>query len=370
MSNKPVLGNTLDYYNDDMSRRAVGKLFDDLDELVEESKLSPSEDKFTDTSSIVSGYADVFSKIKGHLEPEPAHEPEPVPAEFPRDPAMERAIERAAEMAIGQPESEAETALPPRGRTFVDGAYDMGMYRRGNSFINNEEYEELIRPQKRMHNAEHSIEDDPEPAIIHRTPLKGSSPKGSSPTPPRYRPTQSDSDKYLERAQVQRDQNEMKSAANAYHRSRVLRPYIMGLFVIMMMAMMLMLFRIIALDDRVKKAEAGQEEMLQTMESYMPMQLENASLKEEIVKLEMENERLQASQASAGPPEPGASDQPALPSDGIEFPTEYIVADGDNLSKISNKFYGSPVHYPKIKEANGMTSDAVTPGQRLIIPEL
>ena len=49
----------------------------------------------------------------------------------------------------------------------------------------------------------------------------------------------------------------------------------------------------------------------------------------------------------------------------------YVVKSGDNLSKISNEFYGTPNKYPQIFEANKpmLTSpDKIYPGQVLRIP--
>ena len=49
----------------------------------------------------------------------------------------------------------------------------------------------------------------------------------------------------------------------------------------------------------------------------------------------------------------------------------YTVADGDNLSKISKLFYGSPNHYQKIAEANGIDNpDKIKVGQELKLPVL
>ncbi|MDR3092280.1 MAG: LysM peptidoglycan-binding domain-containing protein [Clostridiales bacterium] len=46
----------------------------------------------------------------------------------------------------------------------------------------------------------------------------------------------------------------------------------------------------------------------------------------------------------------------------------YTVAQGDTLSKISSKFYGTSGKYQDIMTANGLTSDVVQPGQTLVIP--
>jgi hypothetical protein len=49
----------------------------------------------------------------------------------------------------------------------------------------------------------------------------------------------------------------------------------------------------------------------------------------------------------------------------------YTVKSGDNLSKISARFYGSPNHYPKIAEASNISNpDKIQVGQQITIPVL
>jgi nucleoid-associated protein YgaU len=49
--------------------------------------------------------------------------------------------------------------------------------------------------------------------------------------------------------------------------------------------------------------------------------------------------------------------------------TLYEVKSGDNLSKISKSFYGSPNEYSKIASANGISDpDKIQVGQKLKIP--
>lgn len=48
--------------------------------------------------------------------------------------------------------------------------------------------------------------------------------------------------------------------------------------------------------------------------------------------------------------------------------TTYTVVSGDNLSKISTKFYGTAKEYKKIIDANSLTTESIYVGQVLIIP--
>jgi len=50
---------------------------------------------------------------------------------------------------------------------------------------------------------------------------------------------------------------------------------------------------------------------------------------------------------------------------------EYTIQGGDTLSKVSKHFYGSPSHYQKIAEANGIADpDKIRAGQTITIPTL
>lgn len=56
-------------------------------------------------------------------------------------------------------------------------------------------------------------------------------------------------------------------------------------------------------------------------------------------------------------------------SGGAEQP--YTIKTGDNLSKISQRFYGSANHYQKIAEANGIAdANRISAGQEISIPVL
>jgi len=60
----------------------------------------------------------------------------------------------------------------------------------------------------------------------------------------------------------------------------------------------------------------------------------------------------------------------AAPSDPSQF---YTVVAGDNLSKISQQFYGNPNRYPVIVDANQpmiVNADKIYPGQMLRIPAI
>ncbi|MEL6342286.1 MAG: LysM peptidoglycan-binding domain-containing protein [Myxococcota bacterium] len=61
--------------------------------------------------------------------------------------------------------------------------------------------------------------------------------------------------------------------------------------------------------------------------------------------------------------------EPAPGEAGPDFPVTYTVKSGDNLSKISQKFYGRASLHGHIKQANDLDTVALSVGQKLTIPE-
>ena len=66
---------------------------------------------------------------------------------------------------------------------------------------------------------------------------------------------------------------------------------------------------------------------------------------------------------------PAAATEPAPAEEKVEF---YEVKSGDSLSLIAKHFYGDPMQYPRIHEANlaviGDNPDLIFPGQKIRIP--
>lgn len=93
-------------------------------------------------------------------------------------------------------------------------------------------------------------------------------------------------------------------------------------------------------------AEAGRVEELET----------------ELLRLRRENQRLQATSGTV--PGPVTVEQPTAPR-------TYTVVSGDNLSRISQKVYGTPHRWREILDANREIlprEDRLRPGQTLVIP--
>ncbi len=105
------------------------------------------------------------------------------------------------------------------------------------------------------------------------------------------------------------------------------------------------------------------------------------SLTTQINELRLANDRLQEQLNSNSSTENNSSSDNVNTSENTEnsennednevttLPTEYTVQTGDNLSKISNTFYGNKNDYNKIVEANNLTDTNVFVGQVLTIPQ-
>jgi nucleoid-associated protein YgaU len=66
-----------------------------------------------------------------------------------------------------------------------------------------------------------------------------------------------------------------------------------------------------------------------------------------------------------------AAEDTKPPAAANPYTQQYVVVKGDTLSKIAENFYGDPMLYPKIFEANRhilTDPDKIKPGQTLNIP--
>ncbi len=88
--------------------------------------------------------------------------------------------------------------------------------------------------------------------------------------------------------------------------------------------------------------------------------LKVAGLDNEIAILKDELAKLKAS----GVPEP----EPTAPVPEANKPKEYVVKGGDSLSSISKQFYGDASRYNEIVSANNLSTTTLFAGQKLIIP--
>jgi HAMP domain-containing protein len=91
------------------------------------------------------------------------------------------------------------------------------------------------------------------------------------------------------------------------------------------------------------------------------------TLQQEIDALRGSNAPIDGEGPVALPPAPEGGNPPPGESGSTNAPQTYTVKAGDSLSKIAERFYGNN-DYERIKEANGLTSDDLSIGKELIIP--
>ena len=80
-------------------------------------------------------------------------------------------------------------------------------------------------------------------------------------------------------------------------------------------------------------------------------------------------EKVVADELTAPAPPPPPSEAPAAAEEKVEY---YEIKRGDSLSLIAKHYYGDPMQYPRIYEANraviGDDPDKIFPGQKIRIP--
>jgi nucleoid-associated protein YgaU len=80
-------------------------------------------------------------------------------------------------------------------------------------------------------------------------------------------------------------------------------------------------------------------------------------------------EKVVADKLTAPAPPPPSPEAPAAAEEKVEF---YEIKRGDSLSLIAKHYYGDPMQYPRIYEANraviGDDPDKIFPGQKIRVP--
>lgn len=136
-----------------------------------------------------------------------------------------------------------------------------------------------------------------------------------------------------------------------------------------------MVFKINSTSAQLKEADAKLKAVSDNEVQLETLKMEKDALKEERDRLQMENDELRS--ASVGAPQEGSEEGLDADADGSESNEAgtssgeriHTVAQGDTLTKISQQYYGAPDQYDKIKQANNLTSNDLSVGQRLRIPD-
>lgn len=130
-----------------------------------------------------------------------------------------------------------------------------------------------------------------------------------------------------------------------------------------------------------KKVMKSAEELMKEMEEKQA-KMEKAARKEakaakkatSEATAKVEDEAIKAAKSVKTTAKKATEEVAAAPAKNWTFIDEYTVKAGDNLSKVSEKFYGNQGYWSQIYEANkaviGDNPNVIVPGQVLKIPKL
>ncbi len=128
-------------------------------------------------------------------------------------------------------------------------------------------------------------------------------------------------------------------------------------------------FKISSLNKEIETLKIDKENLLQDQKDYSLLKLENEDLKEQLWFLTETTNVPNATQDDETETETETKPETEEVVEENKLPASYTVKSGDNLSKISDLFYGDPSKYYKIVTANNIDPNTLYAGQQLIIPE-
>ncbi len=112
------------------------------------------------------------------------------------------------------------------------------------------------------------------------------------------------------------------------------------------------------------------EEVSKLTEENATLTQQNAEVQSLQNEIDILNDELTKLRSDAPPTDANATDGSTISQNNDETTkvTEYTVKGGDTLSSISTSVYGDPNRYNEIYEANNLTSTNLVAGQKLLIP--
>ncbi len=146
-------------------------------------------------------------------------------------------------------------------------------------------------------------------------------------------------------------------------------------FVLILMVLAAVVFKVNSNLEFLQQFEKTAEEGGLSAETIKAMREESAQLRSTVEGLTLQLEEIQQKLGSGQTNyvEDSTEAPPSNPSEAGDQneggETTYTVKSGDSLSRISSKFYGTTNGYQKIKDANNLKSDNLTAGQVLVIPK-
>lgn len=352
---KGKLGNTLDYYNDELSRKAVGKLFNN------------TIDDFGSSEDMEQGLEDLKPKedisINNHFYEESRA------AASDSDGRIVKGF-KSAETEDGGRSSVGEELGSYRKRVLDDFYSDSTRtpVRRKTEPAKSENRSRNISSKKMQKDEEILLdkekeeEADSELKEIKYTKIE---------RPVRTRDSVS---RQLPKDRPQRERSERRaqSTSNNNVTSAPLFKILSAAIGIMLIITVVLIFQVNSVSGKLEKYKAGEEEFLKEKGNFDSIVKAKESaeqltrtLQEENAALNLKIKELEAGAAteSPAPPEtPSATETPGTQS-------SYTVVAGDTLSGISQKLYGNTRNVDKIMKANNLSNENLKIGQVLTIPQ-
>lgn len=359
---------TSDIYNEELARRAVGGLFDEDDP--DDYDVPASDD-----ARYVTGFDTLVEKPRIRVAyDKPARKSDPNPKDLP-EPADDYDYDNDSDLEDSnytrrKRDRSKESAPPPRPAVKVNVASASGGSRGTRSSARS-------RPVVTSRADEYDDYDEEDFDSFRQRP------KGSRPSAPPQRRAEGRTRPH--RAPEREAYAEYDDAESA----SPVRWVAAGLSFIFLVILAFLVFRITVLSGELNDARAQLASIPSNESEITDMRLTIEAQDKQLIEKDNEIDRLMAELSGLGPSEvqtapndttPGTGQTDDAPPDTSTqatnantqtLPTNYKVVSGDNLTKISIKFYGNsnPSNIQKIKDANGMTNDNLTVGQDLKIPE-
>ncbi len=328
-------GDTLDYYNDDLSLKAVGKLFDDkedgTDDVYDEEVTVVT--KLPKRAEVARESADRVASIRENAARTAATVRENTSKTSTRDGAGRTASPRPAQ----------KQAAPVREPDDADDdSIDYNLYRKK--------------------------EKQPSRSAKHSAPTYPTKPKTAKKLIPQKafddEPEEDFHDDYSDRV------------------FPAVKVVIGVLFCLMLIMLFYLVYKVNTMNEQVATANAKVTATIETEKNYNALKIEVEGLKQTLKAATDENEFLKSrmqglipSVNDPAPPIPNTQNPPG----GIQAPpanpgintgeTTYTVAKGDSLRKISKNYYGTELDFKKIMDANGLKDERIQIGQVLKIPK-
>ena len=376
---EPTLGNTLDFYNDDMSRKAVGRLFAPNDDAASSSAESSHGEPPTESSGLVQGFESERRSA--------SDERYPMEETYPQNPADDEAelpsLRRKRGGAISQAASNNQEPLD-------ESDYGFNLYRKKQPLdrqhleSEHESASRLGARRKARTSADYDehgpLHDDadppPRPAnkVYKKIEPQRDFDQKPDPFPPRRAKPPARAPVRKPRFAIHRDEEDDDDMDDDHERQMPsMRTIVLGgsIFAVVLVVA-IVVFQLFSLSSRLTAAEEEAALSSSRQLDINRLTIENNDLQSQLNSALAEVSRLeglfQAGGGVGGTPPSDQNEEPTGPTPPVR---SHTVQPGQTLSSIGQIFFpGDPNAWMRIAEANGINPPHhIQIGQNLIIPD-